>query len=588
MLFGIVDKLLHRRTPTPLPEHLSTQDLASRFSVYFNKKIVSIRNHLNGLSVNTTPNVPPKPRISDLVRFNPLLESEVLKLIRKCPAKSCSLDPIPTSLLLDHAETLLPAITRIVNISVGTGVLPTQLKLAHVTALLKKPSLDPESLKNFRPVSNLHFVSKIVEKAVGAQLSRHLQDNALYKPCQSAYRAFHSTETALLQVHSDILQALDRKETVFLVLLDLSAAFDTVDHSILLTTLAERFGIRGQALAWFQSYLTDRFQIVHVEGSFSEKRELVCGVPQGSVLGPLIFTLYSSPVAVIARKHSLMVQLYADDTQLYLAFKPAGVTPAVEMVERCLREISDWMVVYRLLLNEDKTLILQMFRQHSDLYMGTFDISGASISISSAACNLGVQMDRRLEMKAHVSQICRSSYMYLKNIGSIRNTLTQKATETLVYAFITSRLDYCNSLLHGLPATTINKLQRIQNTAARLVTRIRKREDITPVLHALHWLPVAQRITFKILTLTYQALHGQGPEYLKELIVPYRPARALRSADANLLVVPPSRLLSCGDRSFVFARPSLWNSLPRTIRAADTLQGFKKLLKTHLFSLAFQ
>ena len=128
-----------------------------------------------------------------------------------------------------------------------------------------------------------------------------------------------------------------------------------------------------------------------------------------------------------------------------------------------------------------------------------------------------------LNMKAHVSQICRSSYMHLKNIGSIRNTLTQKATETLVHAFITSRLDYCNSLLHGLPATTINKLQRIQNTAARIVTRTRKREHVTSVLYALHWLPVAQRITFKILTLTYQALPGQGPEYLKELIVPYRP-----------------------------------------------------------------
>ena len=183
-----------------------------------------------------------------------------------------------------------------------------------------------------------------------------------------------------------------------------------------------------------------------------------------------------------------------------------------------------------------------------------------------------------MSVVAHDSQTCRSSCMHLRNIGSIRNTLTQKATETLVHAFVISRLDYCNSLLHGLPATAVNKLQRIQNTAARLSpARANVSEHITSVLRALHWLLVAQLITFKILTLTYQALHGQAPEYLKELIVPYKPARALRSADANLFDVPPSCLCSCGDRSFVFAGPSVWNSLPRTIRAAETLQGFKKL-----------
>ena len=158
-----------------------------------------------------------------------------------------------------------------------------------------------------------------MEKAVAAPLSKHLQENALHEPCQSAYRASHSTETALLRIQSDVLLALDRKEAVFLVLLDLSSAFDTIDHALLLETLETRFGISGQALSWFRSYLTDRFQTVRIDGSFSHKQKLDCGVPQGSVLGPQLFTLYSSPVADIARQHNLGVQLCADDSQLYLA-----------------------------------------------------------------------------------------------------------------------------------------------------------------------------------------------------------------------------------------------------------------------------
>lgn len=217
--------------------------------------------------------------------------------------------------------------------------------------------------------------------------------------------------------------------------------------------------------------------------------------------------MYSLPVADVARKHGLMVRLYADDAQLYLAFKPTETIPAVEKVQQCVREIRDWMVLHRLMLNKDKTLILQIFRQHGDMYMGTFDIAGTDISTSPVARNLGVLMDQHLDMKEHISQVCQTSYMHLRNIGSIGKMLTQEATKTLVHAFITSRLDYCNSLLYGFPATTVSKLQRIQNTAARIVTRTRRRDHITPVLYELHWLPVPQRITFKILTITFQSLH---------------------------------------------------------------------------------
>ena len=261
-----MDKLLHRKTLTPLPEHTSAQHLANRFYNFFHKKIADIRRHLDDITVHSLQDIPVKPRQSDLTQFSPVTPEELLKIICQSPAKLCALDPMPSSLLMAHIDVLLPAISNTLNLSLTSGVVPAQLKVAHVTPLLRKPSLSPEDLKNFRPVSNLHFLSKIVEKTLAAQLLKRLQENALHEPCQSVYRASHSTEMALLCIQTDVLLALDRKEAVFLVLLDLSSVFDTIDHALLLETLKTHFGINGQALSWFCSYLTDHFQTVCIDG----------------------------------------------------------------------------------------------------------------------------------------------------------------------------------------------------------------------------------------------------------------------------------------------------------------------------------
>ena len=188
---------------------------------------------------------------------------------------------------------LLPAISNIVNLSLTSGVVPAQLKVVHVTPLLKKVSLNPEDLKNFRPVSNLHFLSKVLEKVIAVQLSKHLQENALHDPCQSVYRASHSTEMALLRIQSDVLLALDRKEAVFPVLLDLLSAFDTIDHALLLEALKTRFGISGQALSWFHSYLTASFQAVHIDGSFSHTQSWIVASHKDLCLGTsAVYTLF--------------------------------------------------------------------------------------------------------------------------------------------------------------------------------------------------------------------------------------------------------------------------------------------------------
>ena len=204
-----------------------------------------------------------------------------------------------------------------VNAVLATGVFPAQLKSAIVLPLLKKVGSDPDVLKNYRPVSNLAFISKIIEKVVVAHLIEHLSSNGLMDQYQSAYGKGYSTETALVRVHNDIVSAVDKGCGVCLILLDLSAAFDTVDHShhtILCTFLENHIGLGGHALDFFKSYLADRTQCVSVKGVMSEMNRLIYGVPQGSVLGPVEFCIYTLPLSTILKHYKIHYHIYPDDT----------------------------------------------------------------------------------------------------------------------------------------------------------------------------------------------------------------------------------------------------------------------------------
>lgn len=208
------------------------------------------------------------------------------------------------------------------------------------------------------------------------------------------------------------------------------------------------------------------------------------------------------------------------------------------------------------------------------------------ISLSSTVKNLGVVIDHSLSFEQFVSQTCRSCYFELRKINTIRRYLTQEALKTLVCSLVLSRLDYCNSLLSGCPKSLINKLQKVQNSAARLVCRLPRSSHITPALRSLHWLPVEKRISYKLLLLTYKALNEHGPSYLSDLLQLYVPSRNLRSScDSRLLRIPSFKRKTSGFRSFAYQASVLWNSLPHSLRHSESVPVFKSNLKTHLFRL---
>ena len=482
-------------------------------------------------------------------------------------------------------DSIVPVLTSIVNRCLQTGTVPDDLKTANVAPLLKKPSLDKENLSNFRPVSNLTFLSKLLERVVCKQLQSYMTNNDLFEVMQSAYRPNHSTETALVKVMNDLLMAVDQRKKVGLVLLDLSAAFDTINHSVLLKRLEERVGVGGTALKWFKSYLSDRYQRVLIKGVSSSKFKLSTGVPQGSVLGPLLFSIYMGPLGDLIRRHGLEAHFYADDSQLYICFEPAQTSDALSRLESCLEEIRKWMALNFLKLNDDKTEFLLISSRHQ---LGDvcppLTIGEHIIMPALQARNIGAIFDQQLSLDQHIRSVSKSAFFHIHKIGLIRKFLTTKAAKTIVHAFITSRLDHLNSLLIGLPAKSVAKLQRIQNAAARLICGTRKSDHVTPVLNELHWLRVHERIHFKVLLLCHKCVYGTAPSYLRKLVIPHKTSRSLRSTGRLLLAQPRCRLGSYGDRAFSCAAPRLWNSLPQSLREVSSTPVFVRLLKSHLFS----
>ena len=328
-------------------------------------------------------------------------------------------------------------------------------------------------MKNYCPISNLPFLSKILEEVILHKLLSHLQENNLSNPFQSAYRAGYSNETVLLRIVNDILSALDN-DNISVLLLDLSAAFDTIDHQILLSRLNSVFGIQSTALQWFYSYLSDRYQSTSVNNSSSLPSQLMYGVPQGSVLGPTPFVLCTTPLSDIIANHSVNYQLFEDDEQLQKSTPLSEVTNLTKELNACTDDIKTWMTENQLKLNDDKTEAL-FFPFSSSLKPSTVPLPDSitlgshNIPFSDSARNLGSILDSKLSMKKHIIKICQTVYFELKRSSSIRRFLTEDANKTLVISYILSRLDYCNCLLMGTPNSVIQPLQKILNCAAALV-----------------------------------------------------------------------------------------------------------------------
>ena len=326
---------------------------------------------------------------------------------------------LPKSLLEDNLELMIPTIVELINLSLSQGSMES-LKTADVIPSIKGESLDHNTLKNFRPVSNLQFIGKLVEKVVLRRLNDHMKLNNLNVPEQSAYKKDHSTETLLVRVTNDILIASDSKSATVVLLLDLSAAFDTVDHKLLLNILETEIGLKGIVLKWFRSFLTSRTQHTWINGTWSEDIVLMFGVPQGSVLGPVLFNIYIRSVYRYIHSLGFSIFGFADDHQIVKVFRPENQHYVLtEDINFCLFKVQKWMTLYFLQLNTSKTQIivfgpldvLQRVQIH-----GTNLENGINIRFHTTVKNLGIKLDDSLSMRNQVLETKKKSFRTLRTI----------------------------------------------------------------------------------------------------------------------------------------------------------------------------
>ena len=439
-------QLLFRNIMSPLPPSNSDLQLAMDFNEFFCDKINWIMVGLSTSAVKANTNY-----IEDgcdtehrFDTFQTLNDEEVLRIINKSATKSCELDALPMHLLKQHK--VLPSITSIVNASLQSSAMPANMKSALVHPLQKKLGLALIK-KNYRPVSNLSYIPKVIEQAVCSQLTRYIETTGKLKECQSAYRDGHSTETALLKVKTDFLSSIDDKGVMCL-----SVAFGMITHDILLNRLKHHFGVTENVLDWIRSYLTqwEQSEVIADEKSPITLKQ---GVPQGSVLGPVLFTLYMSPLGDLCQAHGLTFHGYADDSQNYLFFQSSvkGLREQyIEVLNNCLPNIRIWMQTNFLKLSEKTEFIMFGTKQQlSKVPSTSITIGDDSIDSVNQVHNLGYHMDSELRNTLHINELCQFCYVTLQKIKAIWHKIDQPTCQIIVQALVLSKLDYCNSVLIG-------------------------------------------------------------------------------------------------------------------------------------------
>lgn len=490
-------------------------------------------------------------------------------------SKGTGLDGIPARFIKDGADVLKDQLTHIINLSIETSTVPLDFKYARVKPLFKKQSrLD---VSNYRPISILSVASKLLEKAIFTQMEKYLKENNILYGFQSGFRGGFSTETCLVRLSDYIRSQSSLGNYTGMVLIDLQKAFDTVDHNILCSKL-RAMGFSN--VDWFKSYLGGRRQLVSVNGVNSDPTIITCGVPQGSILGPLLFLCYVNDMPISVNCKLL---LYADDSALIVSDK--DVSNISSSLSNELESCREWLVDNKLSLHLGKTESI-LFGSKAMLKKSTpisVSCNGNLIKPSNSVKYLGIVLDETLSGEHIVCNILKKAGARLKFLYRHSNSLNRSSRKILCSALIQCYLDYsCTSWYSAISQHYKNKLQLWQNKIVRFILDRGPRFHIGQAeLDSVGFLSVDDRVQQLKLNLVFKIFHDICPEYLKFNFTRFSAIHqhCTRGSPFNFLV---PKVKGLADRTFFFTAINHWNALPNSIKQIKSTHSFKLQVKTHL------
>lgn len=510
-------------------------------------------------------------------RLQPVHPDQIAFIITKMKNKnSHGSDGMTTRFLKDSLSILNFYISVIVNTSIVTHAVPRNWKHALVCPLYKQG--DPTVPSNFRPVSLLPILSKVLEKVVALQLYDYLDKNNLFSNSQHGFRKKLSTETALNVIMEDVFDNVDKNKITLLTLCDLSKAFDSVSHKILLKKL-ELLHIDK---SWFENYLSERTQSVKIKGYISNKKNIEYGVPQGSILGPLLFNIFVNDLQKVL-KNCRLVQ-YADDSQFHISGKTNELVDMVDKCERNLKIVMDYFATNGLKLNGDKTNIIFIgSRQNISRIPDDLSIQiGSSLIVPSKTIrNLGITIDQFLSFDHHIRNMCSKANGILYFLNKNKEYLNRESKKIIVESLINSILSYCSNIWSVCGKTSLGKLQKVQNFAAKVaVGRGRKYDHATPFINELGWLRIEEKVRYDVGMYVFRILEEEIPNWVTN----FRPVSALigrQTRQSNHLIVPRKRT-KIAEQAMSVRGARLWNSLPVDLKAIHVKSRFKKQLFSYI------
>jgi hypothetical protein len=519
--------------------------------------------------------------------FPYIMPAEISCTILSINKSSKGVDDIPILFYKKILPVILPSITHIFNFSLQSGIFPDLWKYSIIKPVPKKPN--PSAPSDFRPISILCSLSKALEKIVHKEISTYLRTFNFLSKFQTGFRPHHSTCTALVKITDDIRAAMDKKLLTFLVQFDFSKAFDNVSHPILLYKLKHHCNLSDSVVNWFSSYLSNRFQsVVLNSSSFSSWNLITQGVPQGSVLGPLLFSIFVNNAPSVL-DHSAY-HLFADDLIIYLHFPVHHVLRAVDMINSEVSSLLQWANSHGLSLNplKTKSMIVGNPRLLSQLNFESLpavSVGNTLIPYSQCIRILGIDVDSTLSWKDHTTYVSNRVYAGLHQLKRIRRFLPRSVRKCLINALILPIFDYCCIAYNDLTDELNNKLQRSFNYAVRFIFDARRNDHISPFFDELGWLKLKDRRKYFLLILVFKIIvMSEGPEYLRDLfslLSDVHPDRATRSHLYTLQI--PLHRTSVFNSSFIVSACRHWNSLPEHLIFCATKREFQNKLFKYLF-----